>query len=568
MNGRTELSLRGSEPRRARPSTLRGAAALLALATLATTGSSCLFVLDRSTVQCDTTQDCVDRGGAFANHICSDDSVCVPVGGGACQSTAECTLPGSSELFACLSGQCVQLTSQDCREVVPSSVVGEDNVVYLGWMGPLVGEFASIGIPIKQAVELALREVEQITNGVPAPGGGRRKLAIVACHDLDDPARVANHLVGNVQVPLIFGPAFSGVTIETATDITVPAGVMLFSASATSPNITDLPDDGLVWRTCPSDAIQAIPLSLLVDEAETQIREELMLSPIDKIRIATATKGDAYGLGLQAALQPILNFNNQDLVSNESQGNYLGVQYDDPQQNPDFDYSEIVTQIVALEPHIVLPLGTNEGITKIMQGVEDAWPTTGTPPPRPLYLFPDGGRLQELLDATLADAGSAEPLRERVRGTVPGRKGPNYDAFALRYRQVWNADPGTFAENGYDAAYLTAFSLVSIGDAPVTGAALANGMTKMSEGAVVVAGPNNLNAGYNLLTGGATIDYDGASGPLQFNNATGEAPSDIDLWCVVEDQATGEDTFLSSGRYYDATTQQLVGVDLCNQRGG
>ncbi|MEO5726465.1 MAG: hypothetical protein ABI134_12920, partial [Byssovorax sp.] len=58
-----------------------------------------------------------------------------------------------------------------------------------------------------------------------------------------------------------------------------------------------------------------------------------------------------------------------------------------------------------------------------------------------------------------------------------------------------------------------------------------------------------------------TIDYNGASGPLDFDNKTGEAPSDIQIWCIPKDQSTGKaGSALSSGQSYSAASDKLVGV--------
>ncbi len=92
----------------------------------------------------------------------------------------------------------------------------------------------------------------------PAPAGGDGVLPRPRRAGRQ-PYRAAKHLVDDVQVPAILGPAFSGVAINTAKQITIPSKVLLVSASATSPLITDLDDDGLVWRTCPSDALQSDP---------------------------------------------------------------------------------------------------------------------------------------------------------------------------------------------------------------------------------------------------------------------------------------------------------------------
>lgn len=64
----------------------------------------------------------------------------------------------------------------------------------------------------------------------------------------------------------------------------------MISPSSTSPAITNLPDNNLVWRTAPSDAIQgaAIGAHLLDENFE---------------RVAVVNRDDSYGHGLREAVQ-------------------------------------------------------------------------------------------------------------------------------------------------------------------------------------------------------------------------------------------------------------------------
>lgn len=542
---------------------MRGLVATLALAAAAT---GCSLIVDNDGNQCETDADCAARGKSFAGATCSKEKLCV---GGAqpCQTNQECIDRNGGTPAICRHSDktCAVLLSQDCQAIVPDDgVIADDDVIVFGFLGPLKagadGDFSSIGIPIRQGVELALSEILTNKSGLPGGADGKpRPLAMVACHDLDDPIRAATHLVSTIQVPAIVGPAFSGVTITVANEVTIPGGVMTMSASATSPAVSDLDDHGLAWRTVPSDAIQAIPLAAgsvaggdsLATHTEKLVRAELGLSPSDRVRVAMTVKGDAYGTGLANAITKTLKFNGKSVADNGN--DFLTSQYADPSTQT-VDYTSVVAEVVAFEPHIVMPMGTNESITEIIQGIESAWPTTAPVPPRPHYLCPDGGRLDEMLAAVKA----ATTLRGRVLGTVPGRKTPAYDAFKLRFKSQFKKDPGTYAENAYDAGYLLSYAALA-GAAPLSGANMAAAMGKMVGGAAVDAGPDGITTAFNALAGGGKIDYVGASGPLNFDLAKGEAPADIDTWCVILD-IDGNTVFTSTGQYYDAAANKLVGA--------
>ena len=61
----------------------------------------------------------------------------------------------------------------------------------------------------------------------------------------------------------------------------------------------------------------------------------------------------------------------------------------------------------------------------------------------------------------------------------------------------------------------------------------------------------------------AHIDFNGASGPLDFDVTTGEADADIIVWCADVDPKGTATGFKRSGLYYSAATKALVGAPSC-----
>lgn len=503
-------------------------------------------------VSCSSDADCMSQPGTTCD---TNKKQCVAKG--ACQTAADCEKANNGAPSICLPDKtCAQLTSPDCTQVLGN--YKDPNAIVLGFLGPLVGADASTGIPIHNGAKLALHEIETGAVGLPGGAGGKpRPIAMVCCDDLsgpmDDPYRAAKHLVSDVKVPAILGPAFSGVYINTAKNITIPAGVLTISASATSPAITDLMDNGLAWRTCPSDAIQAIPQAGLVSTLETQVRSEQMLMASDQIRVAMTVKGDAYGTGLANAVTPQLTFNGKSASDNGD--NFKRVDYPDPMGNEMPDLSKQIADVVSFRPHVVLLFGTTEAAKFLFAGIEKAWDDLAPMPPRPYYLLPDGGEVKELTDAI----GANDELRKRVRGTVPGVQGSAYGAFKLRYKAFIGEDPLAYSDTGYDAAYLLAYSLVAVGNKPITGASISDGLKHMSKGTPIQTGPDDINKAFGAIQAAGEIDYNGASGPLNFDPATGEAKADIDIWCVGRN-AMKQATFFSSGAHFDATQNKIVGT--------
>lgn len=81
-----------------------------------------------------------------------------------------------------------------------------------------------------------------------------------------EPAKkAARKLIAVDKVAVIIGSASSGVIVPVA-EVTCPNNVLMLTPGATSPFITDLPEDkekDLLFRSCPSDALQGAVLGWL-----------------------------------------------------------------------------------------------------------------------------------------------------------------------------------------------------------------------------------------------------------------------------------------------------------------
>ncbi|MEM9691776.1 MAG: ABC transporter substrate-binding protein [Myxococcota bacterium] len=523
--------------------------------------AACTALVFDDAEQCANDGECARFG---AGSTCGPDGVCVATGivtggtGGSggipaprCSDSAECITALDSPTGRCIDGACVDLLSEDCQTITPETVSDVENTIFIGFMGPLSGDSASFGVPILSAVQLAASEIEEVASGVPVPGStSRQTLVVVACDSQLDPLRTARHLAEDIQVPAIIGPVFSGITLEVIDEVTIPAGVVTISPSATSPALTTFQDQGLFWRTVPSDALQAIPIADQITALETIITATPEVNA-GELKVANVRKGDAYGIGLTTELVDLVTFNGLSLNENSMNMDFESFEYDDPSAN-EVDYQPIVDGILRFEPNIISLLGTNETINNILVPVEAGWGSAV----RPYYILPDGGQAEELL--TAVDA--SPELASRIRGTAPVQEGPNFSSFAFSFETATGNAPSVFTSTAYDATTLIAFALVA-GEGASPGFAVANGLTKLSDGTRIDAGPAQLSTGFAALADGGTIDFVGASGDLDFDPETGEAQSNIDVWCV--DPNAGSARFLSTGLVYDATAGMMVGGFTC-----
>jgi branched-chain amino acid transport system substrate-binding protein len=541
----------------------RSFAALWALAFASLSASSCTLIVDSNSDQCKQTSDC----SKFPGTTCQQ-GVCVGATG--CTSTAEC-LQKNGDYNVCRKtnnvGTCVSLLSAECTTVFGD--YKNDAAIFIGSVLPTTGGDKSTGLASQNSVELAIKEIQSVTGDLPpAPGTtARRPLVLVGCSDNSDgdtAVKAATHLAVDVKVPAIVGAAFSGITIKTATNVTIPNNVLLFSPSATSVAITALQDNGLVWRTSPSDILQAQAIALYVTKLELQVRAENMLMPSDKITVAIVHKGDAYGAGLGKALEQKLVFNGVKALDAANASYYSRSDFGDP-DNAQADppkYAQVVTDVLKKKPHIVLDFGTNESILNVLQPIEDGW--NGAQPTvsyRAHFVTADGGLIPELWDKVVA---KNDGLRKRITGTVPGTNNDLFKAFKSSYSTQFKdgTSPDAFGAAGsYDILYLLAYSIVANGSTPITGPSLAAGLAKMvPPGDSIDVGGDGVNMAFPVLTAGKNIDFNGASGPLDFDLATGEAPSDIQIWCMPKDPNGAAQSGIGSGLFYNAKTNKLEGT--------
>lgn len=544
---------------------VRRTAACLTLLLAGFVGSpGCSALVDTDADQCTVDTDCEARGTAFAGSRCVE-GVCVAPGGSGCTTNQEC-LTSLGDYHVCNKGKgtCVSLLSTECTTV--EGDYADDAAFIFGSILPTQGADAPTGRPIENSIRLAVGDFETVSNGLPpvAPGAPTRPIVLVGCNDgsdTDTAVLAARHLVDDVGVSAIVGAAFSGITIKVATEVTIPAGVLLISPSATSVAITSLVDGGLVWRTSPSDVFQASALAEYVPLLEQTVRAELGLAAGEPVRLAILHKGDAYGTGLGGALEKVLQLNGASALDGSNQDNYVRFDYgnpDDPGVNPT-KYAEAVATALDLAPHIILVFGTNEGVVDVFEPIEQQWGAVQPAPGyKPRYLFSDGGLINDLWDYV----GANDELRQRIGGTVPGTDNILFKSFKSQYttKNTDGTSPDVFgAAGGYDATYLLAYAAVTLGSTPISGAGLASGLGKMIGGSSVDVGSSGINDALAPLLAGGAIDFNGASGPLDFDLTTGEAPSDIQIWCLPKDGAGKAQAGAPSGQFYNAATGALEG---------
>lgn len=349
-----------------------------------------------------------------------------------------------------------------------------------------VGSVGAVTGPVAEVVEGIVSGRNLAAQQVNDQGGlleGATYRLVLGDSQCDPKAAVdaATKVVNVEQVVAIVGATCSGGTNAMAQSVTIPAGVVSVSDSATAPSITELDDHDLVFRVAPSDAYQGQVLAgLAMDRGLT--------------KLALTYANDDYNAGLAGAFE-------QSFV--ELGGEITAKQMHEP--NKASYRSELAT--LANQPADALAMFAyygGSGITIIRNSLENGLFET--------FLAADG-----MADTSVITQIGADTLRDHLFITLPGSDtaNPSYKAFAEALEQAGGDPTGPFVANGYDATFLIALAIEQAGSAD---------RAKISEALRAVAGPpgtvirpGEWSAAKEAIAADEDINYEGASGPVDFD---------------------------------------------------
>jgi len=380
--------------------------------------------------------------------------------------------------------------------------------IRLGAILSASGGLAAFVPPIRAGIQLAIEEIN--SQGGVLDG---QRLVLVEADDQTNPqvgVQVATRLVQAENVPVIIGPMASGITIAVANAVTIPAGVPIISPSATAPAVSDLADNDTVFRTAVPDGLQGAVLGRI-----TKARG------ID--RVAVIAINNDYGRGLAGAFQRGF----------ERHGGSVTAVQNFEADRPSYR-AELQTLAGRGNPQalVVIAYPGSGGITILRNAIENAFFTR--------FILTDGMRDQSVVQAV-----GAQPM-EGTFGTAPGsaatpeRRAAYVQAFQRMHPGL---DPNAaFVGQAYDAVYVAALAMQKAGR--VDRAAIRAHLREVANPPGEVVGPGEWRRARDLIAAGRAIDYEGASGPVNFNE-TGDAEGKIEVWAVREGRITTVETVAS-----------------------
>lgn len=338
--------------------------------------------------------------------------------------------------------------------------------ILLGFTGPL----ESIAPHMARGAELAIKEV----NDAKGLLGGQRVVAVrgdSTCTDASAATASATRLVTVERVAAIVGGDCSGVTGAVLQNVARPNGVVMISPSATSPGLSTAPDDGLFFRTAPSDARQG--------EVMTQV---ILQRGIKSVAV-TFTNND-YGKGLANSFANAYRAAGGKVT--------LMAAHEDGKA----DYSAEVGALAAAGGQALVVAGyVDQGGRGMIRAAIDAGAFK-------TFVLPDG----MLGDSLIKAIGS--PLNGSF-GQHPGTDSPGADRFREMAKAAGFNGSSSYAAEAYDAAALIMLAMESAKSARSND--FKDKVMEVANAPGEKIYPGELAKALQIIRSGGQVDYVGAS---------------------------------------------------------
>jgi hypothetical protein len=457
---------------------------------------------------------------------------------GECRTHNDC-LERSGEVLpdVCIKERCVPLLTDSCPVPLPQS--RSKLLKALRSTGPqalIVGAFTPLDPTLFDIVamdfDLALTELANTTGGLPAAGGGTRPVIAVACFNEysspEDFDAAAAHLIEELRVPAIL-PALTTADLQHLFEQSArSAHVFLLSPTSVEESLVDYPDDGLIWSILgPATDVAPVYEPLLTRSIEHLV-DQGTLDENEPARVALVRTDDVRETNvLASAIAKQLGIGADDPPATFETFSITSVTADDPEP----DYSDVILELGAFRPHIIIGVAGVEFATRIIPALEAA---SDEPP---FYLLSPFQYNRAQTSKVVVDHPG---LEERIAGVnFSATEDPSVRiAYEARFdstfpKSGWKGVGGH--ENLYDAMYYLLYAAAAAGKAsPVSGPDLVEGMRHLLAGRDTFdVGPDDLQAGFAALAAsGSSITLNGAMGPPSFDPGTGIRHMPGSVWCI------------------------------------
>jgi ABC-type branched-subunit amino acid transport system substrate-binding protein len=341
-----------------------------------------------------------------------------------------------------------------------------------GVLLPLTGGLADLGKPIRDAAVLPQVVLEGETDF-------ELDFSVQDTQTNANAGQSAAQSLRNGGYPAVTGAASSEVTIAVAENVFIPSGMVGCSPASTSPAITDLQDNDLIYRTAPTDALQGEVLAQVAAEQH------------DASAAATMYVNNSYGQLLSESF----------VTAFEETGGSITEQVSF--QKNKSSYTTRIEQALSGDPDAIIVIGYPESGIQLFS---DFYSNFDSDVP---ILVTDGLRSETLP----SDVGN--PL-DNVTGTAPLAAGPGREYFDEQFQNEYDSEPGVFTAQAFDATSVCLLANAAAGEN--TGSAIAEQMQAVASPGGEEVTPETLADGLAMAAEGTEIQYTGASSAVAFDD--------------------------------------------------
>lgn len=338
--------------------------------------------------------------------------------------------------------------------------------VILGFTGPLESITPAMGA----GAELAMAEVTD--SGALLDGA---KVVSIrgdsTCIDAGAATSAAERLITSDKVSAIMGADCSGVTGAILQNAARPNGIVMISPSATSPGLSTAEDDGLFFRTAPSDARQGVIMTEILQDRGVK-------------EVALTYTNNDYGKGLADAFQAAFE---------EAGGTVtIATAHEDGKA----DYSAEVGALASAGGEALVVAGyVDQGGSGIVRSSID----TGA---FDTFYFPDGMVGEKLNENFGAELNGSY-------GAYPGTDSEGAAKFVELAKAAGFDGTGAFAPESYDAAALIMLAMQAANS--MDSADFKDKVMDVANAPGEKIYPGELAKALELIKNGEDVDYEGAS---------------------------------------------------------
>ncbi len=370
------------------------------------------------------------------------------------------------------------------------------------------GASQDVGPDIQNGVVLAVKQM--------ASAGFEIELIHEDSESSAAPAQnAAKKLVETDKVVAIVGAVTSGVTKAVAESVTGPNTVLMVSPASTSPVLSALPADkgkDVLFRTCPPDTLQGVILGKLA----ANLYKTAAVMYVD----------NPYGQGLAEQFKKSFEKRGGNVL--------IMVAHDE-------NAASYTAELKRALARVTLPGSGRGGKSRTYVSVgPDVLCVFSYPEHAKIYikeaidsffyrsfLFSDGSKSVDIIPAI-----GAENL-EGMMGTAPGSAGGEpYMNFIVDFKAEFGELPPTpFISNAYDATAvigLAAYAAKAKG-LPLTSENIRDHLRVVANSPGEPVYPGEFQKAFDLLTQGKEINYEGATGTVDFDE-NGDVVTPIEVW--------------------------------------